>query len=309
MIENGIKPVYVFDGKPPTMKSGELEKRSEKRQEAEAALEKAKEEGNVEEIDKQNRRLVKVGKNHVEDCKQLLKLMGVPFVSAPCEAEAQCAELVKSGKVYAVGTEDMDALTFGTKILLRHLTFSEARKMPIKEFHLDKILEGFEINHDQFVDLCILLGCDYCEKIRGIGPKNAIKLVQEHKTIEEIIKKLDSKKHQVPEDWMFEEARRLFKEPEVTPGSEIELKWEKPDEEGLVKFMSETNGFAEDRIRNGAKKLLKARQGSTQGRLDSFFKVLTPSTPHNKRKSEEGQKGSSSKKTKAAAGKKGFYKR
>ena len=85
MVDNGIKPVYVFDGKPPTMKSGELEKRTEKRAEAEAALEKAKEEGNVEEIDKQNRRLVKVGKNHVEDCKELLGYMGIPYVDAPCE--------------------------------------------------------------------------------------------------------------------------------------------------------------------------------------------------------------------------------
>ena len=92
------------------------------REEAEKALEKAKEVGDVEEVDKQNRRLVKVGKSHVEECKKLLGLMGVPYVQAPCEAEAQCAELVKAGKVYAVGTEDMDALTFGSKVLLRHLT-------------------------------------------------------------------------------------------------------------------------------------------------------------------------------------------
>merc|ERR1711962_1868579 len=96
-----------------------------------------------------------------------LKHMGVPFVEAPCEAEAQCAELAKAGKVYAVGTEDMDALTFGTPVLLRHLTFSEARKMPIKEFHLSSILEGFEMTPEQFVDLCILLGCDYVDKIKG----------------------------------------------------------------------------------------------------------------------------------------------
>lgn len=311
MIENGIKPVYVFDGKPPTMKAGELEKRMEKRADAEAALNKAKEEGNEEEIDKQSRRLVKVSKSHVEDCKTLLKLMGVPFVSAPCEAESQCAELVKKGKVYAVGTEDMDALTFGSNVLLRHLTFSEARKMPIKEFHLDKVLEGFSMSQDEFIDLCILLGCDYCDKIRGIGPKNAIKLVQEHKDIETIIKQVDKKKHTIPENWLFSEARRLFKEPEVTPAEEFDFKWEKPDEEGLVKYMCEEKGFAEDRIRNGAKKLLKARQGSTQGRLDGFFKVL-PSTPNsnNKRKSDEIKTNGSGKKAKnGAAGKKGFYKK
>jgi flap endonuclease-1 len=273
MVENGIKPVYVFDGKPPTMKSGELEKRTAKRADAEAALEKAKEEDNVEEIDKQNKRLVKVTKRHVDECKELLKHMGIPFVSAPCEAEAQCAELAKGGKVYAVGTEDMDALTFGSTVLLRHMTFSEARKMPIKEFHVDKVLEGLELTMDQFVDLCILLGCDYCEKIRGVGPKNAIKLVQDHKSIEEIVKHVDGKKHSVPENWPYEQARRLFTNPEVTPASDIDLKWEKPDEEALIKFMCEEKGFAEDRMRNGAKKLLKARQGNTQGRLDSFFKV------------------------------------
>merc|ERR1719209_1825113 len=88
MVDNGIKPVYVFDGKPPQMKAGELEKRTEKREVAQAALEKAKEEGDMEEVDKQNRRLVKVTKEHVEEVKVLLKHMGIPWVQAPCEAEA-----------------------------------------------------------------------------------------------------------------------------------------------------------------------------------------------------------------------------
>jgi flap endonuclease-1 len=165
---------------------------------------------------------------------------------------------------------------------------------------LFKVLEGFDMSMDQFVDLCILLGCDYCDKIRGVGPKSAFKMVQDHKTIEEILKRLD-KKHSAPDNWMFEGARRLFKDPEVTPAKDVDLKWEKPDEEGLVKYMCEEKGFAEDRIRNGAKKLLKGREGVTQGRLDSFFKVL-PSTPNSavKRKSEE-VKGSA-KKAKGGAG-------
>merc|ERR1712098_469474 len=306
MVDNGIKPVYVFDGKPPQMKAGELEKRKEKRDEAQAALDKAKEEGNMEEVDKQNRRLVKVTKDHVADVKVLLKHMGIPYVDAPCEAEAQCAELVKAGKVYAAGTEDMDALTFGTNVLLRHLTFSEARKMPIKEFHVANVLEGFEMDQDQFVDLCILLGCDYVDKIKGIGPKKAIELVKKHKSIEEILKALDTSKYPPPEDWLFTEARRLFKTPEVTPASELDLKWEKPDEEGLISFMCGEKGFQEERIRNGCKKLEKARGGSTQGRLDSFFKVLPSPTPNaNKRKADE--KTGSAKKS--AAAKKGVFRR
>merc|ERR1711997_250848 len=209
---------------------------------------------------------VKVSKEHVEDVKKLLKFMGVPFVSAPCEAESQCAELVKKGKVWAVGTEDMDALTFGTKVLLRHLTFSEARKMPIKEINLEQVLEGLEMTQAEFTDLCILLGCDYCEKIRGMGPKNALKAMQEHRSIEKVIENLDKKKYTVPENWMFAEARRLFINPDVTPAEEFDFKWEKPDIEGLVQYMCEEKGFEEGRIRNGAAKLMKAREVKPQGR-------------------------------------------
>merc|ERR1719471_337925 len=308
MVDNGIKPVYVFDGKPPQMKAGELEKRKEKRDEAQAALEKAKEEGDMEEVDKQNRRLVKVTKDHVEDVKVLLKHMGIPFVDAPCEAEAQCAELVKGGKVYAAGTEDMDALTFGTTVLLRHLTFSEARKMPIKEFHLSNVLEGFEMKQEEFIDLCILLGCDYVDKIKGIGPKKAIELVKKHKNIETILSNIDKTKYPPPENWLYTEARRLFTSPDVTPSSEVDLQWNKPDEEALVAYMCGEKGFSEDRIRNGCKKLDKARGGATQGRLDSFFKVLpSPTANQNKRKTED--KTGSAKKKGAAAAARGKFRR
>lgn len=149
LVENGIKPVYVFDGKPPEMKSGELSKRAERREEAQKALDQATEAGNAADMDKFNRRLVKVTKHHAEEVKQLLSLMGIPYIDAPCEAEAQCAAMVKSGKVFATATEDMDALTFGSSVLLRHMTFSEARKMPIQEFHLDKVLEGLNLDKNQ----------------------------------------------------------------------------------------------------------------------------------------------------------------
>lgn len=296
LLENGIKPVYVFDGKPPELKSGELSKRAEKREEAQKALDKATEAGVAEDIDKFNRRLVKVTKQHSNEAKELLKLMGVPYVDAPCEAEAQCAALVKAGKVYATATEDMDALTFGSSILLRHLTFSEARKMPVQEFNYEKLLKGFELTRDEFIDLCILLGCDYCDSIRGIGPKKAIELINKHRSIEKILENIDKKKYIVPEDWNYKQARDLFKEPEVASPEEIELKWCEPDEEGLVKYLCGDRQFNEDRIRAGAKKILKTKSTATQGRLDSFFKVL-PSTPTQKRKPED-KKTPASKKAK-----------
>lgn len=303
LLENGIKPVFVFDGKPPTMKAGELAKRKERREEAEKQLAAAEEAGDSENVDKFSRRLVKVTKEHFNDCKKLLQLMGVPVVEAPTEAEAQCAALVKAGKVYATATEDMDALTFHSDKLLRHMTFSEARKMPIQEFSYQQVLNEMELSHDSFVDLCILLGCDYCEHIRGIGPKRAYELIQKYKNIDEILKHIDQKKYTVPEGWVYKEARRLFLEPDVSDAKDVELKWRDPDEEGIVKFMVEEKGFNEDRIRNGVKKIMKSRQKSTQGRLDDFFKVL-PSTPSNKRKSnDKGKVGSAKKKAKTTGGK------
>ncbi|KAI4481701.1 PREDICTED: flap endonuclease 1 [Polistes canadensis] len=295
LVDQGIKPVYVFDGKPPDLKGGELAKRAEKREEAQKLLQAAEEAGNAEEVDKFNRRLVKVTKIHSDEAKQLLKLMGIPYVDAPCEAEAQCAALVKGGKVYATATEDMDALTFGCDILLRRLTFSEARKMPVQEFHFNKVLEGLELNKDEFIDLCIMLGCDYTNSIKGIGPKRAIELIKTHKSLEKIIEKLDTKKYTIPEDWNYKQARLLFKEPDVANVDDIELKWSEPDEEGLVKFLCGDKQFNEERVRSGAKKLYKARNTTTQGRLDSYFKVLpTPNSNPQKRKIEE-KKGSSKK--------------
>ncbi|KAJ1830291.1 Elongation of fatty acids protein 2, partial [Coemansia sp. RSA 2703] len=138
MVEMGLRPVYVFDGKPPTMKSGELSKRREKREKAEESLKVAEEEGNTEEMVKQLKRLSKVTPEINEQAKRLLKLMGVPHVTAPCEAEAECTALAKAGKVWAAASQDMDTLLFGAPVLLRNLTAPAARKLPIEEIRLDE---------------------------------------------------------------------------------------------------------------------------------------------------------------------------
>ncbi|KAJ3098724.1 Elongation of fatty acids protein 2, partial [Physocladia obscura] len=259
MFENGIKP---------------LKKRGEKRDGAEKSAAAAEEAGDTENFDKFSRRTVKATPEHSNDCKKLLKLMGVPYLDAPCEAEAQCAALARAGKVYAAGSEDMDTLTFATPILMRHLTFSEARKMPVMEIELAKVLEGLEMTMDQFIDMCILLGCDYCDSIKGIGPTRAVALIKEHKNIETILKHLDRSKYIVAEDWPFAEARELFRKPDVVDAVDVDIKWEAPDEEAIVKYLVGDKGFNEERVRSAIQKLIKTRTGTTQGRLGDYFKTI-----------------------------------
>lgn len=298
MIDNSIKPCYVFDGKPPVLKGGELEKRLARREQATKNIEALKESGTAEELAKFERRTVKVTREQNEEAKKLLDLMGIPYVNAPCEAEAQCAELAKGGKVYAAASEDMDTLCYKTPFLLRHLTFSEQRKEPIQEIDVAKVLEALEMDQKQFVDLCILLGCDYCESIRGVGPVSALKLIKEYGTIEgvlEFIKSNPDSKYKIPEDWPYEGARELFLNPDVIPAKDVELKWREPDEAGLLKFMVEEKGFSEERIKSGIERLKKGLKTTSQGRLDGFFKVR-PKTPEElakakkKRQAEEAAK-------------------
>ncbi len=190
MIDYGIKPMYVFDGTPPDLKKELLKKRFGRREEAREQEEEQKDVADVEKMDQLARRQVRPTRQHNEEVRQLLKLMGIPCVIAPSEAEAQCAELARAGKVFAAGSEDMDTLTFGTPILLKHLTASEQKKLPVHQVDLPKALEGLQMDMRQFIDLCILLGCDYLDPIKGIGPKTALKLIREHKSLENVVEHL-----------------------------------------------------------------------------------------------------------------------
>ncbi|KAJ2189714.1 Elongation of fatty acids protein 2 [Coemansia sp. RSA 353] len=282
MLENGLKPIYVFDGTPPEMKGGELEKRREKRKLAQSSLQAAEEEGDAEEIVKQMKRLTKVTPEINDQARRLLGLMGVPVVTAPGEAEAECAALAKAGKVWAAASQDMDTLLFGAPVLLRNLTVPAARKLPIEEIHLDEVLKGLDYTQDQLIDLGVILGCDYCDSIRGVGPKSGYEYIREHKTIDSVIT-LDKVAKNVPPMWPFAQARQLFQKPDVN--TEHEFAWEKPDTEGLVQFLAHEMEFSEQRVRSAAAKLEKTAGKGQQVRIDSFFKVT------NKRVMKEDPKG------------------
>ena len=188
-MENGIKPIWVFDGKPPKLKSKELDKRKETKKQAEEEKKEAIESGDMERAKQMAGRTIRVTSDMSNDAKKLLRLMGVPVIEAPCEAEAQCAVLVKYDLAYGTATEDMDALTFGTKFLLRGFN---SKKEPICQIDLKKMLEEFDLTHNEFIDLCILCGCDYTQTIGGIGPVSAYNLIQEHGNIETVLARLQN---------------------------------------------------------------------------------------------------------------------
>lgn len=250
-----------------------MEKRSERRKDAKEKLDKAVEEDNQEEIIKFNKRLIRVTQKHNDDCKKLLRLMGLPVIEAPSEAEAQCAQLNIEGKVYAVATEDMDGLTFGAPRLVRHLSSGSTDQ--VHEYNLEKVMEGLELKtRDEFIDLCILMGCDYCDSIRGIGGKRGLELIKKHSTIENIVDTIKNKED-VPKVWPIEEARRLFKEPDVIRETitEDDLKIKDIDEEGLIEFLCKENNFDETRVKNAIARCRASKTKSAQTRIDSFFQA------------------------------------
>ncbi|KAG0436428.1 Flap endonuclease 1 [Dictyocoela muelleri] len=269
-IENDIKLVYVFDGKPPEMKDFELSKRLERREDAEILYEQASLEGDKIKMEKYAKRKIKVSKKHVEDVKKLLSLMRVPFIDAPSEGEAFCAALCKNNYVDCVISEDMDSLTFGTPILLTNMNTSDSKKL-VKEFSLKRILKDLDLSLDQFIDMCILMGCDYCESPKGIGPQKGLQLIKKYKNIENIIK---NEKINIPDEFYFENTRNIFKtlsDVEISP-IRLEIDWDSIDDKGIVKFLVNEHSFNEDRVLRGIERLKKCRKKTGQTTINMWFK-------------------------------------
>eukprot|EP00873_Tetraselmis_striata_P029325 jgi/Tetstr1/449589/TSEL_036676.t1 len=307
MLENGIIPVYVFDGKPPQLKFDELAKRLEKRTDATAELQKAKETGDVEAIEKFSKRTTKVTREHTAECRKLLELMGVPIVQAPSEAEAQCAQMCKDDLVYGMSSEDMDSLTFGCPRLIRNFMAPASQKQDCLEYDYAKMLNGLGITSEQFIDICILCGCDYTSSIKGIGPVRALKDISKYGSLEKMLEELDTGKFPLPDPFPFDEARQLFREPNVLKKEEINdgklLKLSAPDVEGVVQFLVKERNFNEERIRKAMAKVEANFGKAKQGRLESFFGATTvkKSTMGVKRQQDaKGKgKGPAAKKSKA----------
>ena len=279
LMENGIRPIWVFDGKPPDAKRNVLMKRKEIKENAEKEKNEAKDEGNMEKALKFANQTIKIDKKMTDDAKKLITLLGIPLIEAPSEAEASCSILAKDKICFCACTEDMDTLCFGCPYLIRDLSTKDDNVIQIQ---LSDVLKGLNLNMDEFIDLCILCGCDYCSRIEGIGAITAYKLIKDNKNIENVLKyaekynKDNTHKKKMIYDlntFDYQLARKLFKEPEVVNTKDIKLDFKKPDYEGLKQFLVKEKNFSESRIDNAMKRLDNAKNKSNQSRLESFFQV------------------------------------
>ncbi|CDI05449.1 flap endonuclease-1 [Candidatus Nitrosotenuis uzonensis] len=259
----GIKPVYVFDGRPPSLKSAEIERRKQIKKEATIKYEKAVAERNFEDMRKYAQQTTVMQDGMVDDAKYLLELFGIPYIQAPSEGEATAAHLTKTDLAYAAASQDYDSILFGAKRLVRNFTNSGKRKLPNRNTYIEvepeiidtqKVLTELDVTKEQLVDIGILIGTDFNpDGFERVGPKTALKYIKEHGRLEDIpqiqdqLEKID-----------YNQIRRIFLEPKVAEISEI--KFNTPNYSEITNYLAGERDFSKDRIESSLSRLQKATQ-------------------------------------------------
>ena len=274
LLKVGIKPIFVYDGRPPELKKATIEEREERRSEAAKLYEQALAEGRIEEAQKYAKQAATLNEFIIESSKKLLTLMGLPVIQAPSEGEAQAAFLARRGDAYASGSQDFDSLLFGSPRLVRNLSIVGRRKLPGRKEYvevepeiifLDKLLEELKITREQLIDIAILVGTDYCEGVKGVGPKTALKLIKTHGSAEKALKALGKTLEVDPK-----QVRELFLKPEVSEDYSVE--WREVDYEGVKRMLCDEHDFSEERVEKALTELRDAlEKAKTTTSLDQFF--------------------------------------
>ncbi|MEN2999533.1 MAG: flap endonuclease-1 [Acidilobaceae archaeon] len=273
LLEEGVKPVYVFDGRAPEIKRKELEERARRRAEAEERLREAREVGLVEEARRYAQAATRLTQSMVGEAKELLNAMGLPWVQAPEEGEAQAAFMTRR-EVYAAGSQDYDSLLFGARRLVRNLTFSGKRKLPGREDYVEvkpevidaeALLRSLGITREQLRAIGVIMGTDYNEGIRGYGAQKALKHVR---SVGDPLRAL-----QTLEGWQEDPVRvyEYFLNPPVNEAYSISFG--SPDERKIKEILIYQHDFSPDRVEKGLERLRKAMKEmkGKQRRLDSWF--------------------------------------
>lgn len=270
LLAEGIKLIYVFDGEYHPLKGKTHELRQGAKEAAMEKYEQAVEEEDVEGMGKYARGFTKIDKEMIEESKELLEAMGIAVVQAPGEGEMQCAELVKSGQAYAVGSQDYDTLAVGGNRLIQNLTLSRKKKtrtgyifIAPEMIEYDKVLNELGIDSDQLICLAILVGTDFNPGgVRGIGPKKALALVKDKKYPVEIFRELEE---QGRLDFNWKEVFEIFKKPNV---SREKVEFPKLNEKKMKEILVERHEFSMERVDN---QLLKLKDLKEKGKQKTLF--------------------------------------
>ncbi|MHA1409316.1 MAG: flap endonuclease-1 [Candidatus Odinarchaeia archaeon] len=274
LMEEKIKPVYVFDGEPPKLKNETITKRIEIRKNSERKWRDALEKGEYEEAKKYAQASSRLSEEMVEEAKKLISYMGVPIIQAPSEGEAQAAYMNLQGDVWACASQDWDSLLFGAPRLIRNLTITGKRKIPKKQVYikiepeiivLDEVLKVHNLTREQLVELAILIGTDYNTGIKGIGAKTALKLIKKHHDLKTIIKE-----EKIELNCDYEEIKQIFLNPKIKIG--YTLSWNKPQTEKIIELLHEQHDFSIERVNKALERLTKIFEESKKPTLDSWFK-------------------------------------
>jgi flap endonuclease-1 len=253
MIESRIRPVYAFDGKPHPLKAKTLEKRKIRKEEAEREYIKALEGGDLVKARSKAQQTGRLTDEMIQQSKDLLDALGIPFIQSPQEGEAQASYMVKKGDAYAVGSQDYDCLLIGSPVLIRNLTSSERRKLPgkdayskvfPKQIRLKNNLKILGIKHKQLVDMAILIGTDFNDGIHGIGPKKSLNLIKKNGNVENVLATIGAK--DAPSFDEINEIRKIFLKPKVT--DDYNLCWPGVDKENVFKILCDRHHFKKERV-------------------------------------------------------------
>ena len=265
ILQAGVRCAYVFDGEPPDLKRHTVVKRREIREQAAQEWVRAKAEGRPDAF-KFAQASSRIDDYILESSKRLLCYLGIPVIEAPSEGEAQAAYMAIKGDVSFTGSQDVDALLFGAPRLVRNITITGRRKLPGRNVHvsvspelieLEDVLESLGITREQLIDIGILVGTDYNEGVKGVGPKKALQMVKQF-GIEKALEKLNETISYVP-------IKEFFLKPNVTDNYVLE--WTSVQEDDVVHFLCDEHDFSKERVENTLKRLEEAQHDADQSSL------------------------------------------
>lgn len=276
-LENGIRPIYVYDGESPELKAEEVQRRREIRDIAYVEWQKAKEEGRIEDARRAAQASSKLTGPMIDETKDLLQALGIPVIQAPSEGEALAAQLAREELVWASASQDNDSLLYNCPRMIRNLSISGRRRVARSKTYksidpelilLDVNLKLLGITREQLIDIAILVGTDYNESVQGVGQKTALKLIKKHGSLEAVE---DARGEKF--DFPYREIRNIFLNP---PKMKLTSpKWNSPNPEKIYKILCDEHDFSRDRVQKSLERVqtaLEEIRGSThQSSLSDFF--------------------------------------